>query len=322
MTNATVDFPVQAQRLTKTYRLGFFFNKVITALSGLDFAVPRGSVFGLLGPNGAGKSTTIKLLLNLVTPSSGEAKLFGASPTKQEVRRRLGFVPENPAPYSYLTGREFMSLSGALANVTRHELDQQITRLLGEVELTRAADVQVRRYSKGMVQRLVLAQALLGSPELLILDEPTSGLDPLGRRQIRDLIFAQREKGTTILFCTHIIPDVEAVCDHLVILVGGKKVTEGSVASLLGQGGDVEFMVEQVAEADLPPAATAKGPPKRVDQRLVFRVAESESTAVIQAILQKGGRLVQLTPVRHGVEEVFMQAVRDAGHTVGFGSAS
>ena len=308
------DFPVQAEGLTKTYRLGFFFNKTITALNGLDFKVPRGSVFGLLGPNGAGKSTTIKLLLNLVTPSSGSAKLFGQSPTVHTVRRRLGFVPENPAPYNYLTGREFMRLSGSLANLTRHEVDTQTTRLLGEVDLTRSANVQVRRYSKGMVQRLVLAQALLGAPELLILDEPTSGLDPLGRRQIRDLILAQREKGTTILFCTHIIPDVEAVCDHLVILVGGRKITEGPVASLLGTGGEVEVVVENIAEAELGFAAASL---KRIERRWVFRVPEAESSAVVSTLLQKGARLVQLNPVRQGVEEVFMQAVREAGHTVG-----
>lgn len=314
-----VEFPVRAERLTKTYRLGFFFNKVITALDGLDFQVPRGSVFGLLGPNGAGKSTTIKLLLNLVTPTSGSAKLFGRSPTEHTVRRRLGFVPENPSPYNYLTGREFMRLSGALANLTRHECDQQAERLLNEVDLVRAANVQVRRYSKGMVQRLVLAQALLGSPELLILDEPTSGLDPLGRRHIRDLILAQREKGTTVLFCTHIIPDVEAVCDHLVILVGGRKITEGPVASLLGTGGEVELVVENIAESELGFAASTL---KRIERRWVFRVAEAESSSVVSALLQKGGRLVQLNPVRHGVEEVFLQAVRDAGHSSGSGPKS
>jgi ABC-2 type transport system ATP-binding protein len=314
-----LDYPVQAERLTKTYRLGFFFNKTINALNGLDFRVPRGSVFGLLGPNGAGKSTTIKLLLNLVTPSSGAAKLFGQPPTDQSVRRRLGFVPENPAPYNYLTGREFMSLSGRLANLSGHELDQQIVRLLGEVDLSRSANVQVRRYSKGMVQRLVLAQSLLGAPELLILDEPTSGLDPIGRRQIRDLILAQREKGTTILFCTHIIPDVEAVCDQLVILVGGRKITEGPVASLLGAGGEVELVVEGISEAELSFAAATL---KRVERRLVFRVPEAESSQVVSAVLQKGGRVVQLNPVRQGVEEVFLQAVREAGHTVGSESSS
>ncbi len=313
------DFPVQALKLTKTYRLGFFLNKHITALNGLDFSVPRGSVFGLLGPNGAGKSTTIKLLLNLVTPSSGQARLFGQSPTEHSVRRRLGFVPENPAPYNYLTGREFMSLSGRLANLSGHELDQQIAKLLGEVDLSRAANVQVRRYSKGMVQRLVLAQALLGAPELLILDEPTSGLDPIGRRQIRDLILAQREKGTTILFCTHIIPDVEAVCDQLVILVGGRKITEGPVASLLGSGGEVELIVENIAESELAFAASTL---KRVERRFVFRVPEADSMRVVGEVLQKGGRLVQLNPVRLGVEEVFLQAVRDAGHTVGSESST
>ena len=318
MTAAT-DYPVHAQGLTKTYRLGFFLNKTITALSGLDFQVPRGSVFGLLGPNGAGKSTTIKLLLNLVTPTAGQAKLFGQPVTETAVRRRLGFVPENPAPYNYLTAREFMKLSASLANVTRHEADTQIEKLLGEVDLSRSANVQVRRFSKGMVQRLVLAQALLGAPELLILDEPTSGLDPLGRRQIRDLILAQREKGTTILFCTHIIPDVEAVCDHLVILVGGRKITEGPVASLLGTGGEVELVVENVADADL---AFTQASLKRIERRVIFRVNESDASAVVSTVLQKGGKLVQLNPVRQGVEEVFMQAVQSAGHTVGFSESS
>mgnify|MGYP002717814247 CR=1 FL=1 len=180
--------PIEIRNLSKTYRLGFFMNRQVRALQSLDLSLMPGQVYGLLGPNGAGKSTTIKILLNLVQPSEGEARLFGLPPAEREARRRVGYVPENPAPYEYLTGREFVTLSGRLTGMSGKELDDRVNEVLGMVQMTRAANLQIRRYSKGMVQRVALAQALVSKPDLLILDEPTSGLDPVGRRQIRDLI--------------------------------------------------------------------------------------------------------------------------------------
>jgi len=227
------DVVVKVSALSKTYRLGFWLSRKVPALRGLDLEIGAGQIYGLVGPNGAGKSTTIKILLNLVKASSGEATVFGKQPSDAATRALIGFVPENPAPYEYLTGREFLGLSGALAGLSGAELDARIKEVLGAVEMTKAASLQIRRYSKGMVQRITLAQAIIARPKLLILDEPTSGLDPLGRRQIRDLILQQRSAGTTVLFCSHIISDVEFLCDRVAVLVKGKRVHEGPIRELL-----------------------------------------------------------------------------------------
>ncbi|WP_147092972.1 ABC transporter ATP-binding protein, partial [Myxococcus virescens] len=172
------NLPVSIRGLSKTYRVGFFLNKQVKALQGLDLEIAPGQVYGLLGPNGAGKSTTIKILMGLVRASQGQALLFGEPPERPHVRRQVGFLPENPSLYEYLTGREFVTLAGRIFGLSGHELDQRVERVLGEVGMGRASDLQIRRYSKGMVQRTALAQALISGPRLLVLDEPTSGLDP------------------------------------------------------------------------------------------------------------------------------------------------
>src|ERR1700687_1187963 len=224
--------PIEVRGLSKTYRLGFWMSRKVQALKSLDLTVNAGQVYGLLGPNGAGKSTTIKVLMNLVKASSGQARLFGLPPDFKEARRHVGFVPENPAPYEYLTGKEFLKLSGQLSGLSGQTLDKRVKEVLSVVGMERAAGLTLRRHSKGMIQRIALAQAIIHKPKLLILDEPTSGLDPVGRRQMRDLILSEREQGTTVLFCTHIIPDVETLCDRVAVLVGGNRVREGSVKEL------------------------------------------------------------------------------------------
>ena len=200
--------PIELHGLSKTYRLGFLMNRKVRALDGLDMAIQPGQVYGLLGPNGAGKSTTIKIIMNLVQATSGTAHVFGRPPTDTEIRRKVGFVPENPAPYEYLTGREFVQLAADLGGVAHSDVGARTAEVLESIGMARAADLQIRRYSKGMIQRIALAQAVVHRPPLLILDEPTSGLDPVGRRMVRDFILAERNRGTTVLFCTHIIPDV------------------------------------------------------------------------------------------------------------------
>lgn len=310
--------PIVVTGLSKTYTLGFLLNKRLAALSGLDLVVPKGSIYGLLGPNGAGKSTTIKILLNLVRPSAGTALVYGAPPGTRGITSRVGFVPENPAPYDYLTGTEFLQLSGHLAGLSGQELDRRVAEVLGQVDLAQAARLQVRRYSKGMVQRLALGHGLLAQPSLLVLDEPTSGLDPIGRRQVRDLILAQRDLGTTVLLCTHIIPDVEAVCDRIAILVGGKLRKEGSVRDLLdAEDEDVEVVVVGASEAVVaglnPKLRRSLG-----DSELV-RLAGGQAQRGLATLLTSGARIVSVNPVRRGVEDLFLSAVREAGHTVGAG---
>jgi ABC-2 type transport system ATP-binding protein len=305
--------PIEIRNLSKTYRLGFFMNRQVRALQSLDLALMPGQVYGLLGPNGAGKSTTIKILLNLVQPTSGEARLFGLAPNEREARRRVGYVPENPAPYEYLTGREFVTLSGRLAGMSGKELDDRVSEVLGMVQMTRAANLQIRRYSKGMVQRVALAQALVSKPELLILDEPTSGLDPVGRRQIRDLILEERHRGTTVLFCTHIIPDVEALCDRVAVLVGGRRVREGSVAELVSsQATHMEMTVEGLPLERIQASGVELEQARTLENRVLLRTRDADAQRLLKQVLEQGGRVTQLQPARFSLEELFLRALEEA----------
>jgi ABC-2 type transport system ATP-binding protein len=317
VTTQTEAPPIQVRGLAKTYRLGFWMNRRVQALQGLDLTVQPGQVYGLLGPNGAGKSTTIKILMNLVYPTAGEARVFGLVPTDRRARRLVGFLPENPAPYEYLNGTEFVTLAGRLAGLSGADLDGRVTEVIAAVGMDRAAKLQIRRYSKGMIQRIALAQALVNRPRLLILDEPTSGLDPVGRRQMRDLILQERHKGTTILFCSHIIPDVEALCDRVVVLVGGKQVREGSVRDLLtAQVPAVELTVEGMSLE----AVGALGHKLELSQplgenRLLVRVADVDAQPLLRKVLEKGGRVTQLSPAKFSLEDLFLKALAEAGTT-------
>lgn len=316
----TTDFPVEVDALTKTYRVGFWMNRQVQAVRGVTLRVPRGQIFGLLGPNGAGKSTTIKVLLNLVKPSSGAARVLGAQPGDAQARRRIGFVPENPAPYEYLTGKEFLALSGRLAGLSGRDLDTRVQKVLDDVEMRDAALLQIRRYSKGMVQRITLAQALIADPELLVLDEPTSGLDPIGRRQIRELILEQRRRGVTVLFCTHIIPDVEAICDRLAVIVDGRCVREGSVAELTqASAGDnqVELTIDGLELQQLQAMGVDFISSTQLQGRTLVRVSEVDSQRLLRAVVEIGGRVTSLRAVRFGIEELFMSAVKEGGRRVG-----
>jgi ABC-2 type transport system ATP-binding protein len=312
--------PISTRSLSKTYKLGFWMNKAVRALQGLDLTIEPGQVYGLLGPNGAGKSTTIKILMNLVRASSGEALLFGLSPESMEARRQVGFLPENPAPYEYLTGREFVTLAGRLAGLSGHALDQRVTEVIGAVEMTSAQKLQIRRYSKGMVQRIALAQALVNRPKLLILDEPTSGLDPIGRRQMRDLILQERTRGTTVLFCTHIIPDVETLCDRVAVLVGGKRVREGSVHELLSQQAPVMevavegLSLERIQGLGIPLAST-----QELSGRIFARMADTHAQKLLGAVLSEGGRVSSFQPARFSLEDLFLSAIQEAGRPTSVG---
>lgn len=310
--------PISISGLSKTYRLGFLMNKRVRALQGLDLQVESGQVYGLLGPNGAGKSTTIKILMNLVRPSDGTARLFGRSPSEVDARRSVGFLPENPAPYEYLTGQEFVRLCGRLAGLSGQELDDRVSGVLARVEMHRAAHLQIRRYSKGMVQRIALAQAIVHSPRLLILDEPTSGLDPLGRRLMRDIIFDERAKGTAVLFCTHIIPDIEALCDRVAVLVGGKRVQEGGVRELLAaRSAAVEVTVEGLSQPAVESLAIPLDSIQQVGQQLLLRTGPQNKDRLVNAVLERGGRINQLQLVHFSLEDLFLDTLKEAGHTVG-----
>ena len=305
--------PIETQQLTKTYRLGFWLHRRVRALQDLTLRIEPGQVYGLLGPNGAGKSTTIKILMDLVRATSGRARIFGLSPTDQVARRLVGFLPENPAPYEYLTGREFLGLAGRLAGLGGQELDLRIGEVLGMTQMTRASSLQIRRYSKGMIQRISLAQAIIHRPRLLILDEPTSGLDPIGRRDMRDLILSERERGTTVLFCTHIIPDVEALCDRVAVLVGGRLVREGSVQELVsGQVPVMELILEGISLETLQTLGVPLQSTQALGARQLVRTGDRESQQLIRKVLEQGGRVTQVQPARFSLEDLFLKTIEEA----------
>lgn len=304
--------------VSKEYRLGLLGRRKVLALQGLSFSVPEGVILGVLGPNGAGKSTAIKLLMNIIRPTAGRVALFGRAPEEVEARRQVGYLPENPAPYEYLTGAEFVELGAVLSGVPARERKQRVAAVLEQVRMHRAASLQIRRYSKGMVQRISLAQALVARPKLLVLDEPTSGLDVLGRQLIRNIIEEERSRGTTVLMCSHIIPDVEVLCDRVAVIIGGKLVQEGPVAELLTDGAsDVEVVLE-AAPANVETELTALGvDARRVGSRVTIRTPDGMVGKVLQHPGVLSGRILSLQRTRHSLEEVFLEAMRASGQDVG-----
>lgn len=217
------------------------------ALAGLDLSVPAGTVFGFLGPNGAGKTTTIQILLGFQDATGGVARLFGQPVNRTIARDRIGYLAENPDSYGFLTGRELLTMAGRLFKLTPAEIRVRTEQLLAETGLLPAADRRIATYSRGMKQRICLAQALINDPDLLILDEPTGGLDPLGRLDIRRLIEARRQAGKTVFFSSHELSEVELVCDRIALLSRGRLVAEGAVRDLVPEGETLErFFIRMV----------------------------------------------------------------------------
>lgn len=257
----------------------------VTALRGITLDIPAGHVYGLLGPNGSGKSTTLKILLGLVAPTSGTSEIFGIPSHEVRSRVDVGFLPENPYFYKFLTGSETLSFHGHLCGLTGRVLKNRIAELLDLVGLEEAGERRVGTYSKGMLQRIGLAQAMVHDPRLLILDEPTAGVDPAGSRGIRDLILRLKERGKTVLLTSHLLEQVQDVCDRVGILAKGELVREGRLESLTGVSGLTEFVVENA------------GPELREE---IERLAASH-----------GARLVDSRQARLDLETVFMKATED-----------
>jgi len=302
------DAPVlRVKALEKTFRLGFFRKKV-EAVRGVSFDVRPGEIFGLLGPNGAGKTTTIKSILRLVRPSGGEVELFGGSPDEPAVRAKVGYMPENPYVYQYLRPLEFLDLCGRLVGMGRKERRERSEAMIDQVKLQHAIDRPIGRFSKGMMQRVGLAQALLHDPQLLILDEPMSGLDPIGRKEVRDVLLAQRDAGKTLLFTSHVLSDVEVLCDRVVILRKGKVRAEGEVAELVRA--EVERYELELADADdaLATALAELGPVIRHPARLHVTLGErSEVDRALALATEAGAHVVALRPQQRSLEALFVE---------------
>lgn len=257
----------------------------------LNLTIGDAEIVGLIGANGAGKTTTIKLILGLLVADTGQIALAGTPSTSNAWRSRVGYLPEQPAFYDYLSGFEFMRFAGALFDLKGDALDQKVNHLLDRVGLADSRHRAIRTYSKGMMQRLGLAQALLNDPRLLIMDEPMSGLDPLGRRFVRDLMLELRAEGRSILFSTHIIPDAEYVCDRVALMRTGQLVAVGTFDELLGIPTEFEVASVRAGETGAP-------------QRVSVKVRTQELQSAIGDIVSGGGQLVSVSPVRTAVEDL------------------
>jgi ABC-2 type transport system ATP-binding protein len=307
------DCLIQVEGLSKSYPTGFW-RKRVRVLTDLSFTVARNEIVGFLGPNGAGKTTTIKILNRLAFPDAGTVMVFGEEAGRRpELRRRIGFMPEQPYFYEYLTGEEFLGLCGHLNGLSRAEIAKESPRMLSRVGLDGAGRTAIRKYSKGMMQRLGLAQALLHEPELVILDEPMSGLDPVGRMEVRNLILELKASGKTVFFSSHIISDVEALCDRVIILLKGRKVAEGRVEDLVGREGIqyVELLFSPVPDEgsfsrlDLPSeGAMLRG------NAFVLRAQDfEEANRWIERFREAGSLVRSCIPVKKHLEDIYVEQV-------------
>jgi ABC-2 type transport system ATP-binding protein len=230
------EVPLKIINISKTFKTGFLNLKRVKAVCDLSFTMKKGEIFGLLGPNGAGKTTTLKILTGLIFPDQGQIEVFGYPANSVKARSHIGFLPENPYFYEYLTAREFLNMCADIFNLPKKEKLEKIDYLLNKLSIAEAADRPLRKFSKGMLQRTGLAQALINDPDLIILDEPLSGLDPIGRRDFREIITNLRKQGKTVLFSSHILSDVEEICDRAAIIARGKLQEIGTIAKLLSKG--------------------------------------------------------------------------------------
>lgn len=306
------DHVVQIEQLSKVFRVGFW-GKRVTAVDQLSLDVRRGEVFGFLGPNGAGKTTTLKMLMGLIYPTSGQARIFGHPVGDPAAKAKLGFLPESPYFYDYLTSREFLSFYGHLFGLWGATLDKRVDELLELVGMTHARDLQLRKFSKGMLQRVGIAQALINDPELVVLDEPMSGLDPIGRKEVRDLIFRLKESGKTVMFSSHILHDAELLCDRVAMIMKGRLVACGQVSELIQQGTtqEVEMVVDRLSPEGLEHLRVLAMKVVLNGERVMVVLSNQhqvdESLEVIRAAHAK---LVSLTPHKASLEDLFIREAK------------
>jgi ABC-2 type transport system ATP-binding protein len=298
---------LELRGVRKSYRVGHIRQKLRPVLKGLDLTVPRGEVFGCLGPNGAGKTTTLKILVGLLRMDEGEARVLGLPLTDRAWRYRVGYLPENPYLYDYLTAREYLEYVGRLFGMAAAARRRRATELLERVGMSGAADVALRRASKGMLQRIGLAQALVNDPELVILDEPMSGLDPLGRHLIRRLILELKDAGKTVFFSTHILSDAETLCDRVALLRDGQVTAAGRLADILTiDVTHMEVLVSGLGADEV--AALGSGVTARdLGERWRLEVAEASVSEVLDKVRSFRGRVLSVLPMRQSLEEFFVR---------------
>ena len=301
---------IEITNLTKDYEVGFWRKRKVRALDDLSLSIDRGQIFGFLGANGAGKTTTLKLLMRLIFPTNGTAKILGRDIQDVRMHERIGYLPENPYFYDYLTAREFLDYCAEIFGFPSAERKKRAADLLARVKLDEKRwDTQLRKFSKGMLQRVGLVQSLINDPEIVFLDEPMSGLDPVGRREVRDLIAALRDEGKTVFMCSHILSDIEVLCDRVAILKRGRlaqvgyldelrRTTEGpNRMEVMATGTGAETLSKYLPETEITP--TPRG--LRIEL-----ASEDEIDEVLAALRKAGGKIVSVQPVKQSLEELFL----------------
>jgi ABC-2 type transport system ATP-binding protein len=301
---------IRVRGLVKDFRPGLGLRKK-RVLHGIDFEVRRGELFGFIGPNGAGKTTTLKILMGLIRATEGEAQILGHDVRETAFRQHIGFAPESPYFYDFLTGAEILEFYARLCAVPRARRRERVREVLDRVGLASAADARLRTYSKGMLQRIAIAQAIVHDPAVVFLDEPMSGLDPVGRKEIRDLVVRLSAEGKTIFMNTHILSDVETICDRVAIIVQGRIAYQGELEGALPTGErvlDVTFSslapeFAEEAEARFEAALSGRG------EHITLRVAQKHLAELMQGALARGAVLEEVAPVRASLEALFLDAV-------------
>jgi len=304
---------VEIENLTKDYEVGFWRKRKVRALDGLTLAVNEGEIFGFLGANGAGKTTTLKILMRLIFPTAGRARILAQDIADVAMHQSIGYLPENPYFYDYLTAVEFLDYCGQIFGLSSSERRERSRTLLARVGLDETRwNTQLRKFSKGMLQRVGMAQALVNDPEVIFLDEPMSGLDPIGRREVRDLIASLRDEGKTVFMCSHILSDIEVLCDRVAILRCGRLALVGYLEELRrGERQDARMEVVTTGTD----AATLGPYLPQTDQILITATArglrieiesENEVDTVLSALRKAGGKLVSVQPLRQSLEELFV----------------
>ena len=301
---------VEIENLTKDYEVGFLRKRKVRALDGLSLTVNQGEIFGFLGANGAGKTTTLKLLMTLIFPTAGTARILNHDIAEVAMHKRIGYLPENPYFYDYLTAFEFLTFCGQIFGYSKPERTSRAKRLLARVRLDESKwNTQLRKFSKGMLQRVGLAQAIINDPEIIFLDEPMSGLDPIGRREVRDLISALQVEGKTVFMCSHILSDIEVLCNRVAIMKRGKLSHLGTLVDLRQQVSGVEVIVT---------GTTTDSLSKFLPQNLAYRLTESPAglrievpnetdvDVVIGALRKASGKLVAVQSLKQSLEELFL----------------
>lgn len=299
---------LEVKNLHKSFAMGFIPQKK-KILKGVTFQVGEGEIFGYLGPNGAGKTTTLKCILSIIYPDEGEIRLFGLHHTSLEAKRKIGFLPENPYFYEYLTASEFLRFYAQLFGLPREQREKKINDLLQLVGLPHVSNVQLRKFSRGMLQRIGLAQALINEPSLVFLDEPLGGLDPIGRKDMRDIILRLRDEGKTVFLCSHILQDIEMICDRVAIIVEGRIINQGKLQDLVSE----KILFYEVVTSGIS-ASFVKDLGECLAEdggRLLLKVtAEEKVKDIMKIVLDHGGRLHSLTPRTATLEDLFVDLVR------------